>query len=184
MIPRIEPAAPPYSPAVRASLERIMPAGMEPLKLFRVLAIDARLFERFMAGSLLDPGNLSLRHREIVIGRTTARSNCDYERSVHVTLFGEKAGFTGEQIKSVSTGSATDPCWDADERLLIQTTDSLCASCDIPDGLWRRLVARFQGAALLEVIMLVGFYRTVSCLANSLRLPLEPWAAANTVSPR
>ena len=37
--------------------------------------------------------------------------------------------------------------------------------------------ARFSEEALLELLLLAGFYRTVSCLANALRLPLEPFAA-------
>jgi hypothetical protein len=32
----------------------------------------------------------------------------------------------------------------------------------------------FSEGALLELLMLAGFYRTVSYLTNALRLPLEP----------
>jgi alkylhydroperoxidase family enzyme len=36
---------------------------------------------------------------------------------------------------------------------------------------------RFSEQALLELLMLAGFYRTVSYLTNALRLPLEAGAA-------
>ena len=42
------------------------------------------------------------------------------------------------------------------------------------DDLWARLTRHFSCAEILEIIALVGFYRTVSLYANALRLPLEP----------
>ena len=38
------------------------------------------------------------------------------------------------------------------------------------------LRATFSDEAMLELLMLAGFYRTVSYLTNALRLPLEPYA--------
>ena len=70
---RITPAEPPYQPAIAEALERIMPAGVEPLVLFRTMARSPRVFRKVFAGSLLDKGPLRLRRREIVIDRTMAR---------------------------------------------------------------------------------------------------------------
>ena len=64
---RIEPAAPPYEPAIAEALARIMPTGMEPLVLFRTMARNPRIFGKMFAGGLLDKGSLSLRQREIVL---------------------------------------------------------------------------------------------------------------------
>jgi hypothetical protein len=64
--------------------------------------------------------------------------------------------------------------------------DSLHDGCTIDDDLWSALTARFDDGAMLELLMLCGFYRTVSYLANALRLPLEEGAArfpAGTSSP-
>ena len=44
-------------------------------------------------------------------------------------------------------------------------------------ALWGELRARFSEEAILELLLLAGFYRTVSSLTNALRLPLEPYAA-------
>jgi alkylhydroperoxidase family enzyme len=38
------------------------------------------------------------------------------------------------------------------------------------------LRAAFSEEAMLELLLLVGFYRTVSYLTNALRLPPEPFA--------
>ena len=71
--PRIAPADPPYPPEIQARFDALMPPGVAPLVLFRTLARDQRLFQRFMGGGLLDKGHLTLRQREIVIDRVTAR---------------------------------------------------------------------------------------------------------------
>ena len=47
MSPRIVPAQPPFAADVQAAFDRIMPRGTPPLLLFRTLARDPRLFERF-----------------------------------------------------------------------------------------------------------------------------------------
>ena len=54
--------------------------------------------------------------------------------------------------------------------------DALHAQCDVDDGLWAALRSRFSEEAMLELLMLAGFYRTVSYLTNAVRLPLEPTA--------
>ena len=71
--PRIAPADAPYPTDVQARFDALLPKGLAPLVLFRVLARDHRLFQRFMGGGLLDEGHLTLRQREIVIDRVTAR---------------------------------------------------------------------------------------------------------------
>src|SRR5215472_14240950 len=111
MSTRISPAAPPYPQVIQERLDKIMPPGMPPLVLFTTLARDARLFERFMAGSLLDRGSLDLRSREIVIDRVTALAGSEYEWGVHIALFADRASLSADQIASTVSGNATDPCW-------------------------------------------------------------------------
>jgi hypothetical protein len=52
---RIAPLQPPYAPEIQGQFDRIM-RGAPPLMLFRVIAGNARAWEKFRAGSLLDPG--------------------------------------------------------------------------------------------------------------------------------
>src|SRR5579872_3609430 len=102
MTARIQPAAPPFADGVQERLDRLTPKGAAPLVLFTTLARDKRLFERFMGGGLLDPGNLTLRQREIVIDRTTALCGSEYEWGVHVAFFAKRAGFDQAQIVSTA----------------------------------------------------------------------------------
>jgi len=171
---RISPATAPYAPEVQAWLERTMPAGKPPLRLFAILARDPRLFGKFFAGGLLDRGHLSLRQRELVIDRTTALHRSEYEWGVHVTLFGRKVGLTDEQIASLVHGSPDDPCWSDDDRPLLRLCDELHAGSDVSDATWHELERRFAAEAIIELLLLAGFYTTVSYLTNALRIPPEP----------
>src|SRR5438128_2656428 len=174
--PRVEPVSRPYSPELQAVFDRIMPPGVPPLALFTTLARVPRIYERFRAGSLLDRGSVSLRHREIVIDRTCARCGCAYEWGIHAAFFAERAGLTPEQLRASVDGRADDATWTPDERLLIRLVDELHDSAQISDSLWQALAAAFSLEQILELIALVGFYHTIAFFANGLRLPAEPFA--------
>lgn len=176
MSPRIAPAEHPYPPAVALMLEPLKTPGEQPLSLFCTLARDERLFARFTGGGLLDPGHLNLREREIVIHRTCALNGCGYEWGVHAAIFASPAGLDAEQL-AATTAPGIAPCWGPREALLIAFCDAVHARADIDDALWSHLAEAFSEEARIELMMLTGFYRTVSLLANSLRLDPEPFAA-------
>jgi alkylhydroperoxidase family enzyme len=175
--PRIAPAEPPYAAEVQARLDALMPPGVAPLLLFRVLARDARLFQRFMGAGLLDKGHLTLRQREIVIHRVTARCGAEYEWGVHAAFFARRAGLDAAQLRSTVHGGPADACWAPPDALLIRFCDALHADCSLDDALWADLSAAFSEEAILELLLLAGFYRTVAYLTNVLRLPPERFAA-------
>lgn len=176
MTARISPATEPFAPGIGEQLVQVM-RGRPPLSLFTTLARDPRLFGKFFAGSLLDRGHLTLRQREIVIHRTTALCRSEYEWGVHVSAFARHVGFTDDQIRAFVQGSADDACWDGAEALLIRWCDALHRDCDVDDRLWNDMKAHHSDEAIIELLMLAGFYRTVSYLTNALRLPLEAGAA-------
>src|SRR5688500_17688386 len=118
MPPRIAPAEPPYETWAQAAFDRVMPPGAEPLLLFRVLARDRRLFERFMGGGLLDRGHLSLRDRELIIDRVTARNGSEYEWGVHIAFFADRIVLTGAQQQAIVDGAPDADCWPSREALL------------------------------------------------------------------
>ena len=176
-MPRIAPAEAPYATAIAAELERIMLAGVEPLILFRTLARNPRIFARMFAGGLLDKGALSLRQREIVIDRTTARLGCEYEWGVHVAFFAQRAGLDAAQVAATVQGVAEAPCWTEEEQALIAAIDDLVDRHAIAPAVWTGLTTYFDETQILEVIALVGYYHTISFLCRALDLPLEGYAA-------
>jgi alkylhydroperoxidase family enzyme len=180
--PRIDPAPEPLDPEIAEAIDRLLRGGPVPM-LFRVLARDRRLFFKFFNAGLLDPGHLTVRQREIVIDRTTARCDARYEWGVHVAIFAGPAGLSDEQIRSLAGGGPADGCWGEEDRLLIELCDQLHESATIDDQLWPRLRARFSEEAITELLMLAGYYRTVSYIVNATALPPEPVASTVEIMP-
>jgi hypothetical protein len=80
--PRIEPLTEPYPPDVAERLTALMPPGQEPIRLFRTFVRNLPMAAGLNAWGtyyLSRRLSLSLRDRELVIDRTTARCGCDYE---------------------------------------------------------------------------------------------------------
>jgi len=174
--PRIAPLEPPYAADIQADFDAIM-RGAPPLVLFRVMAKNARAWQKFRAGSLLDRGALTLRQREIVIDRTCALNKCEYEWGVHVAIFAKAAELSDAQVDATVNGTPDAACWSPAEQALLRTVDALHHRATLSDVEFAALAAHYDEAQIFEIILLCGFYRTVSCLANGLRLPLEQTAA-------
>ncbi|KJC58164.1 carboxymuconolactone decarboxylase [Bradyrhizobium sp. LTSPM299] len=172
---RIAPLEPPYAVDVQQHFDRIM-RGKSPLMLFRVMAGHQRAWEKFRGGSLLDRGPLSLREREIVIDRTCALNACEYEWGVHVAEFGAAAELSEEQVRATVHGEADAGCWSPAEQAMLAAVDALHARATLDDAEFAALSAHYDEDKILEIILLCGFYRTVSYLANALALPLEATA--------
>lgn len=170
---RIAPAEPPLRADVQAAIDEVM-RGNPPLVLFTTLARDPRLFFKLFGGGLLDRGHLTVRQREIVVDRVTAACGAEYEWGVHVSVYAGPAGLDAAQLRSLTDGSPDDPCWEESDRALIRLCDSLHETCTVDDALWEELTALHSDEAIIELLMLAGFYRTVSYLVNGLQLPAEP----------
>ena len=180
--PRITPLEPPYEPETHDMLNRWMPSGaaIEPLALFRTLAIHGELMSRMrpLGSGILNHGQVSPRDREIVLHRTCARAGAEYEWGVHAVAFGQAVGLTEDQIAATAFACATDDdCWSEDDARLLWLADELYDTNTVSDGLWTRLKERYTEQQLLELIVIAGWYRTLSYVINAARIPLEPWAA-------
>lgn len=175
---RIEPLAKPYPPAFE-SLMKVLMRGADPLVLFTTLAKHERAWSKFTGGSLLDRASpLSMRAREIVIDRTTARCGCEYEWGVHVAGFAEHAGLDDAQVRATVHGNATDAAWtDAADQALIATVDALLDRKRLETVEWEHLRAHFSEEQALEIVQLVAFYHGVALICGALDLPLEANAA-------
>jgi alkylhydroperoxidase family enzyme len=171
---RIEPLAKPYPAPFEAAMQALM-RGADPLVLFTTLAKHDRAWGKFGGGSLLDKGSpLSMRQRELVIDRTTAKCGCEYEWGVHVAGFASHVGLDEAQIVATVYGDADDIVWNAEEQTLLATVDALLDHKKLSDEQWARLRDYFDEAQALEIIQLVAFYHGVALICGALDLPNEP----------
>ena len=174
--PRIQPVEPPYEPDVDAYFAKLMPpgSGLEPLKLFRTLAVNFDLASRMrpLGAGLLAHNTIAPRERELVILRTTALNGAEYEWGVHATFFKE---LTREEIRGSVPGESYG--WTESDALLIRLCDELNATAGVSDELWDGLHRHWSDPQLIELLVLAGWYRTISGVINAVQLEPEPWAS-------
>jgi len=179
--PRLAPVSPPYDEDIARLLSKLMPpdAQVDPLVLFRVLAVHHDLADRLrpMASGLLNKGLLPARDREVFISRTTARAGAEYEWGVHASFFGSAVGLDEPTLQALATRPADDPIFDRRTRLLVTAADELVDRARLSAATWLQLTEIYEPAQLLELIILCGWYRTLSTVITTVGLPFEPWAA-------
>ena len=172
--PRIAPLEPPYDDQAAATLASLGP----PIQLFRVLARRPDLAQGITGWGryyLSRKSALTLRQRELVIGRTTALCGASYEWGVHIAFFAAKAGFDAAQVSSLADGTPGDACWpDPADRAVLRAVDELHATCDLTDETWDGLVAAAGIDGTLDAVLVCGWYHAISFTVRALRLPAEP----------
>jgi len=173
----LAPLEPPFSPEAAEILKAYPQQGGYLLSLFRTFANSTRFLHKGVANLLDAESPLTLRQREIVILRTTANLNCEYEWGVHVAAFAKRAQLTEEQVAATKAGAADASVWSPEEKLLIAAIDQLCAHAKIEDATLAEVQAVWTREQQLEILAPVGNYHTVSFVANTARLPPEPFGA-------
>src|SRR5215212_1840181 len=110
---RVEPLAQPYPEEVAETLRRMMPPGVEPLGLFRTVAHNPAILERFrtIGAYILNFGRIDPLDREVLLHRTCARCGCEYEWGVHVVAFGRPLGMSEEQLRATVSEGPESRTW-------------------------------------------------------------------------
>jgi 4-carboxymuconolactone decarboxylase len=179
--PRIEPLRPPYEPAIAATLAKWMPPGsdLEPLVLFRLLAVHDELFSRSLplGAGILGHGRITPLEREIVIHRTCALAGAEYEWGVHAVAFAADVGLTDEQLAATVHGRADDPAWSPADSAIVALCDELFYTATVSGEVWDGVAATHSPDQMLELVIAAGWYRTLCGVINATQIPLEPWAA-------
>jgi len=177
---RLAPVAPPFDADLQRTLERMMGGtGVEPLALFRTVAHNPQVLDKFRSVGtyLLNFGTVDSLEREIVIHRTCARCGSEYEWGVHVEIYGRSLGLSDAQITATVIGDADNAVWSHRQSLLIRLVDELHDTNDVSDGLWSALAAIWEPAQLVELVALVGQYHLVSFFTRAFRVDLEAYGA-------
>ena len=173
MSQRIAPVEEPYPKEVAEDLAAMMPAGVKPLVLFRTLAGNPRILRKIRSSNLLDRGSLDRRDRELAILRTCARCGSEYEWGVHTAIFARRFGLAHTEIVGTVHTDWRDARWSERDRSVIRLVDELHEESRISDELWSELRAHWEDEQLIELIVLIGFYHTISFVTNGLRIELE-----------
>lgn len=177
---RIEPLRPPYEPAIAQQLSKWTPpnATGEPPEIFRILFRYETLWNRMrpLIGYLLGHAQLSLREREFLILRISARCGAEYEWGMHAAGLAQIARLSEDEIAQTLSPGAPNALEKAEDRLLLRIADELFENDCVCDQTWGQARENWSESQLLEMVVLVGTYRMISGLVRSLDLDHEEWA--------
>lgn len=176
---RISPLAPPWSDA---DAEGINAWGhpdrtYEPLLLVRCLQRHSALASRLrkLGEALYIEAKLPPRIRTIAILRICALLGCAYEWGGQAAFWGPIAKVDSAECDALVTGGPDDPRWSAAERTLIGAVDEIEATGTLTDDTWAQLGDTLDDEQRMELLIAVGWYRTICTLCNGLALPVEGW---------
>jgi alkylhydroperoxidase family enzyme len=175
--PRVAPLEPPWSADDAASIGSWghPDRTYEPLLLVRCLqrhpALAAKL--RKLGEALYVDTRLPPRVRTIAILRMCALVGCAYEWGGQAAFWGPIAGVSDAECDALVTGAASD--WSDSERTLIAAVDEVERTGTWSATTWSALGLEFDDEQRMELLIAIGWYRTICTLCNGLALPVEGW---------
>jgi 4-carboxymuconolactone decarboxylase len=131
------------------------------------MAHHPQLFRRWLqTGSALFPGQgrLSARDSELLVLRTAAAMRSRYEWQQHASS--GRGTLSDEEIARVLDGPGA-PGWSEDDAALLRATDELVDTGVLCTASWDALRRRLDDAQLIEVIFVVGTYRLLAGLLET-----------------
>lgn len=158
--PRLAPVTEPDEEQAALLGKTLLTPDGRPLNLFATLAHNPMLLKRFNAlgGFFLRHGDLPARERELVILRVAARTGSAYEHAQHVVI-GRQVGLSDDEI--ARAGQPVEE-WDEADRTLLRFVDEMLDSDGADVTTWEALHERFDDRQMLELSLLVGFYRMLA----------------------
>jgi alkylhydroperoxidase family enzyme len=176
-VARVAPLATPWSDEDAAGIGRWghPDRTYEPLLLVRCLQRHPKLANRLRAlgEALYTETKLPARVRTIAILRICALVGCRYEWGGQAAFWGPIAGVSDDECDALVIEN--DPGWTAAERVLIASVDELERTGSWSAKTWAALGRDLDDEQSMELLIAVGWYRTVCTLCNGLDLPVEGW---------
>jgi len=156
-----------------AELNPVKAMLARPLSVYEAFANHPGLLLAWMPfrDHIVKANRLDPRCHELVILRTAANTQTDYEWHHHV-IRGRRAGLSDDEIARVAEGPDA-PAWDPMERLLLRVVDQLTDGFAIEPAQWTALNSRLAKEQVLDLLCTVGMYMTLACVINSCGVTLE-----------
>ncbi|RZA12526.1 MAG: carboxymuconolactone decarboxylase family protein [Lysobacteraceae bacterium] len=123
-----------------------------------------------MLSAIRNHNSISPAVRELVILRVAVLNRAPYEFEAHVP-YALKAGVAQDAIDATrAVPLAAQAPWSAEERVALELADAMTRDIEVPDALFERVRAHFEGQRLLDLTATVAAYNMVSRLLVALRI--------------
>jgi len=142
-----------------------------PLNIHAMMANHPRLLDAWwsLRMYLVNGGDLTQRHCELVILRISVRMKSWYEWASHVVR-GIDSGLTVDEIQRIHSCLGE---WDDADAALLRAVDDVTANNCICEATRTRLQKHFTNQQMLDIVLLHGMYQTLGCLINTWGLELD-----------
>jgi len=110
--------------------------------------------------------------KELAILCTARRWTAQYEWHAHRRM-GEQAGLNPALIDAIAEGRRPDGM-SADEAMIYDFADELLKTTEVSDRNFDAVKARFGERGVVELVLTLGYYSTVSMILNVHRHPIPP----------
>lgn len=169
---RVEPLKPSDMTEKQRSYVRpfMSPKGYVP-NIFGTLLRNMELFEAWagfgtytMSGSRIDA-----RLREVLVLRTAANLDCEYEWHHHRRL-ASSVGLSDDVVQRIRNRKALDS---DDQDLMARCADELAKDAMLSDSTWQQMVDRFDLEYTMDVVFTVGAYTALAMALKSCGVQLE-----------
>lgn len=178
-IPPREPRIPPLQAAERSAEQQealaktLLAPGSQPLNIFATLARHPDLMKRVnvLGGHFMTRNVLPDRERELVILRVAVLTRCRYEFGQH-TGIAAGCGVTPAEITRL-TEPLEQGGWSAGDLALLRMVDELIDHDAVTPDTWDAVAGRWDDPQVIEILLLVGFYRMLAGFLNAVGVPPE-----------
>ena len=165
----------PLDEAKAAADEAAVPDYMAELSIFQVLLNHPQLARALndLLATMLWHGALDPRLRELVIMRIGWLTACDYEWTQHWRV-ASGLGVPADDLLAVRDWQGYDGFGPA-ERAVLAATDDVVRNGAVSAETWAVCERELQGetTVLIELVTVIGAWRMVSSILQSLKVPLE-----------
>ncbi|GAA4326194.1 carboxymuconolactone decarboxylase family protein [Pigmentiphaga soli] len=169
---RIEPVVPGTRPELAQLESQIQAARGRISLLYQVLLNSppvASGWEQMMS-AIRNHNSLSPKLRELLILRVAVLNHARYEFDAHVP-HAAAAGAAPEIIEAMrAPDPAADPRFSPAEAAALAYADTMTRDIEVPDDIFERVAAHYQGQQLLDLTATIASYNMVSRFLNALRI--------------
>lgn len=167
-LPYVDPAKAPEK--IREVLENL-PAQ---LNIFKMAANSETTFRPFLGlgAALLGSKTFDGKLRELVILQVGKVCNGAYEWVQHVPI-AQAYGATDEQILALEKGNIESECFGEIEKAVLRFATDALENVKVSKKTFDEAAAHLSPAQIVELIMIVGFYRTVAVLTESTDIEID-----------